>query len=65
MPSCLIKQIVQALVLSQLDYCSVLWSNTTETNLNKLQVVQNKAAHILLHCPYRTNVRLMNNCLAG
>lgn len=35
------KQLVQSLVLSHLDYASVVWSNT---NLHRLQVAQNKAA---------------------
>lgn len=43
MLSCFTKQLVQALVLSQLDYSSVSWSKATETNLNRLQRAQNKA----------------------
>ena len=61
MPKFLTKQLVQALVLSQLDYCSMIWSNTTESNLNRLQVAQNKAARLVLQCPYRTRVSTMNN----
>ena len=38
LPGCLIKQLMQALALSQLDYCTVIWSNTSENNRNKLQV---------------------------
>ncbi len=61
--ACFIKPLVQVLVLSQLDYRSLIWSNTTETNLNRLQVVQNKVAHIVLLCLYTANVSLMTNLL--
>ena len=30
------RQVLQALVLSQLDYCSVLWSDATKKDLGKL-----------------------------
>jgi len=33
--------IINALVLSKLFYCSSVWSNTTQANLDKLQAVQN------------------------
>ena len=51
MPKFITKQLVQALVLSQLDYCSMIWSNTTESNLNRLQVAQNKAASFSFTMP--------------
>ena len=63
LPGCLIKQLMQALVLSQLDYCTVIWSNTSENNRNKLQVAQNKAACIVLNCSHRTRVCEMLNKL--
>ena len=39
--------IINALVFSKLYYCSSVWSNTTDTNIRKLQSVQNFAARIL------------------
>ncbi len=51
-PSHFTNQLVQALVLSQMDYCPMIWSNTTESDLHKLQVAQNKAARMILRCPY-------------
>lgn len=63
MPSYLIKQLIQVLVLSHLDYGAVIWSNTTQSNLHKLQVAQNKAACIALNCPYRTSGISMHNQL--
>ena len=35
--------IINALVLSKLFYCSSVWGNTTQANLDKLQAVQNFA----------------------
>lgn len=63
-PCWTIKQLVQSLVLSHLDYASVVWSNTSENNLHRLQVAQNKAARIVLGCPYRTSVIAMHDSLA-
>ena len=39
--------IINALVLSKLYYCSSVWSSTTDTNIKKLQSVQNFAASIV------------------
>ena len=39
--------IINALVFSKLYYCSSVWSNTTMSNVNKLQKVQNFAARIV------------------
>ena len=64
MPKHLIKQVVQAIVLSHLQYCTVIWSSTTENNLKRLQVAQNKAARLILQCPYRTHVSSMHMKLA-
>ena len=39
--------VINALVLSKLYYCSNVWCNTTETNLTKVQAVQNFACRII------------------
>ena len=39
--------IIQSLVFSSLFYCSTLWSNTSNKNIAKLQLVQNFAARIV------------------
>ena len=39
--------IISALVISKLVYCSTVWSNTSSTNLKKLQAVQNFACRII------------------
>ena len=48
--------VTQALVLSHLDYCSTIWSSADKKHLSKLQIAQNKAARLALHCP--SGVRL-------
>lgn len=60
----LTKQVLQTLVLSQLDYCSVVWSGTTKMYLGKLQWVQNRAARIALKCTPRANVNNMHDRLS-
>ncbi len=35
MSTCFMKRSVQAFVLTQLDHCSVIWSNTTKNNLKR------------------------------
>ena len=39
--------IINALLFSKLFYCSSVWSNNTQANLDKLQAVQNLAGRIL------------------
>ena len=40
--------IVNSFAFSRLFYCSSVWSNTSATNIHKLQLVQNFAARIIL-----------------
>ena len=42
-----LKLIIQSLVLSKLYYCSTVWANTSDSNIKKLQLVQNFAARII------------------
>jgi hypothetical protein len=44
------KQVLQAIVLSYLDYCPVVWSSAARKDLVKLQLAQNRVAHLALHC---------------
>ena len=39
--------VIQSLVFSKMYYCSIVWSNTTASNICKLQAVQNFAARII------------------
>ena len=40
--------LINAFVFSKLFYCSTVWSNTSKSNVGKLQRVQNFAARIIL-----------------
>ena len=39
---------MSSFVFSKLYYCSTVWSNTSKHNINKLQLVQNFAARVVL-----------------
>ena len=63
LPQDVTKQVLNALVLSQLDYCFVIWSSASVADIKKLQIVQNRAARCALNCSYRTNVKYMHEKL--
>ena len=42
-----LKLIIESLVLSKLFYCSTVWANTSDSNIKKLQLVQNFAVRII------------------
>ena len=54
------RQVLQALVLSHLDYCSVVWSGATKRDLGKVQLAQNRAARLPLKCTQRANINNMH-----
>lgn len=58
-----IKVISQALILSNLDYCSTVWSNATAEKIRKLQIIQNRAARMVLGCDYYTSLKFMHEKL--
>ena len=45
------KTIVQAMVISKLDYCNSLYINLPATQINKLQGVMNEAARLVTLTP--------------
>ena len=45
-----IRLVIQSLVLSNLDYCPVIWSSASKQEINKLQLAQNRAARLALRC---------------
>ena len=53
------KQVLQVLVLSNLDYCPVIWSSAARKHLVELQLVQNRAARLALHCNQRADINTM------
>ena len=42
-----LKIIIESLVFNKLFYCSSVWGNTSDSNIKKLQLVQNFAARII------------------
>lgn len=58
------RQVIQALILSNMDYCPVVWSNLAKDKIKKLQVAQNRAARVVLNCDIRTNVIAMHEALS-
>ncbi len=38
------EQVTQALILSYLDYCSMVWLNTTADMIDKLQKIQKQSS---------------------
>ena len=42
-----LEQLISSLVFSKMLYCSTVWSNTSTTNIKKLQLVQNFACKIV------------------
>jgi hypothetical protein len=55
------KQVPQALVLYDLNYCPVLWSSAARKDLVKLQLAQNRVAR---HCNQRANINTMHASLS-
>lgn len=60
----IMKSVIHSLVLSHLEYCPVIWSSATKSDLKKLQTAQNKAARLALGCSYRTSISYMHERLA-
>ena len=50
--------LMNAFVFSKMYYCSPLWANTCQSNLKKLQLVQNFAARIVLDLKKFDHIRL-------
>jgi hypothetical protein len=62
--SSLMGQVIQSLVFCHLHYCPIIWSAATKSDLNKLQLVQNRAARLVLKCSLRANVLFMHSRLS-
>lgn len=39
--------IIDTLVMSKINYCSSIWSNTSDSNIKKIQLIQNCAARLI------------------
>ena len=51
LPADTIKSLIHSLIFSNLDYCNALYYNLPQTQLNKLQKIQNSAARIISGTP--------------
>ena len=56
-------KLYQSLVLPHMDYCDIIYSCTSESNLQKLQKIQNCACRILLRADRRAHVNELHNRL--
>ena len=53
------QKVLQALVLSHLDYSPVMWSGA-KNDLGKLQLAKNWAARLTLKCTQRAYINIIN-----
>ena len=51
--------IYNTMVLPHFDYAIIIWSSCSETNINRLQNLQNMAMRIILCVPFRTHINDM------
>ena len=59
-----VRLVIQSLVLSNLDYCPVIWSSASKQEISKLQLAQNRAARLALRCSVRSSVDDMHTRLS-
>jgi len=59
----LAQMLVCSLILSRIDYCNFVLHGAPSSTIQKLQLVQNNAARIVLHAPRQSDVRRCTGCL--
>ena len=64
-PQSTLLNIYNSLVLSHFDYCSLAWGNCNKTLPNKLQKLQNCAAHVISSSNYDVDVDSLFHKLSG
>ena len=50
-----LTNLYHALILSYIDYCCTAWGNCSNTNLNKIQKLQNRYARLVLNTDYTSS----------
>ncbi|KAI8495038.1 hypothetical protein Bbelb_270240 [Branchiostoma belcheri] len=60
----LLKLLTESLTLTHLDYCTSVWSSTSQRNITALQTLQNKAGRLILKCDRRTRVNQIHEELS-
>ncbi len=58
-PNLTLKMLYNTLVMLLFDYGNIIYRTTDQTYVKQLQILQNKVAHMLLNCDYRTHIRDM------
>ena len=53
------KMLYYSFIHTYFEYCATLWCNTSQHNLNRLQILQNRAMRIVLRCHSRTHIHDM------
>lgn len=53
LPKSILLNIYYSLIHSNLNYMSLIWGSASKTNLNKLQVLQNRAMKYIYNLPFR------------
>ena len=53
--------VYKQLIRPVMTYACPVWSNTSNSNFSKLQVVQNKAIKIIYNTPFYTNLKKLHN----
>ena len=55
--------IIDTLVMSKINYCSSIWSNTSDSNTKKIQLIQNCAARLITGVPKYDHISPTINAL--
>jgi hypothetical protein len=55
--------IIDTLVMSKINYCSTVWSNTSDSNIKKIQLIQNCAARLITGVPKYDHISPTLNAL--
>ena len=53
----------QSLILPQLSFCDIVYETTTQSNMKKLQQIQNSALRVILKANKRTSIKSMHDSL--
>lgn len=59
-----LRIVAESLILCHLSYCTEVWSSASKKDLTKIQVVQNKAARLVLGCSIKTSRDQMYSTLS-
>ena len=64
-PTDVVVQIYNALILPHFDYCSPVWDCTSGCLSDKLQKLQNRAARVITQSPFKTSSYFLLAMLKG